>query len=214
MMKNLISQIESNSYWIFVLIPIPVIIFFWSEKIAFAQTDDDPEPKVQEVSGLLGEESIAVYRLADLKEGQQLYVRMENSTGNLDPFLALFPGETRAQDVAGKFSDAIDQVIAEGGDPLAILPAIFDSLTLIWNDDIPGTLTAGFEYTIPADGNYLLATSDAPFTDSFGSYRLQIGINEPAVLEGSARPRTRLPAGSQRADAHIFVSPGKPERQA
>jgi hypothetical protein len=188
MISTPLSRIKNSSYRLFVLVPILAFIFLGSEKIAFAQVEDDSKPKVQELNGLLGEESIAVYRLADLKEGQQLYVRMENSTGNLDPLLALFPGETRALDIAGKFKGAVEQVITEGGDPLATLPAIFDSLTLIWNDDIPGTLTAGFEFTIPADGNYLLATSNAPFTDSFGAYRLQIGINEPAVLEGTARP--------------------------
>jgi len=34
----------------------------------------------------------------------------------------------------------------------------------------------------------LLAAASAPFAETFGAYRLQVGVNEPDVLEGTARP--------------------------
>jgi hypothetical protein len=179
---------KMTRYQLLAFITVIAISLLWAVQIALAQSDDDSQPKVQELSGLLGKDKIAVYRLLNLTEGQQLYVRMENTFGNLDPFLMLFPGDTNPEDIAGEFTDAIDLVIAEGGDPLETLPVIFDEVALIWNDDKSGSLTAVFQYTIPADDNYLLSASSAPFTDSFGSYRLQIGLNEPDVLDGSARP--------------------------
>ena len=175
-------------YQLLAFITAIAISLLWAVQITLAQSDDDSQPKVQELSGLLGKDTITVYRLLNLKEGQQLYVRMENTFGNLDPFLMLFPGDTNPEDIAGEFTNAIDLVIAEGGDPLETLPVIFDDVALIWNDDKSGSFTAVFQYTIPADDNYLLSASSAPFTDSFGSYRLQIGLNEPAVLDGTARP--------------------------
>ncbi len=59
-------------------ITVLTISLLWGSQIAFAQVDDASQPKVQELSGLLGKNTIAVYRLLDLKEGQQLYARMEN----------------------------------------------------------------------------------------------------------------------------------------
>ena len=174
-------------YQFLFLITAIAISLLWDIQTSYAQIDDESQPKVQELSGLLDKDTIAVYRLLNLKEGQQFYSRMENSFGNLDPFLMLFPGDTRPEDIAEHLTTAIDQVIAEGGDPLETLPAIFDTVSLIWNDDIHGSLSAAFEFTIPADGNYLLAASNAPYTDTFGSYRLQIGLNQPAVMEGKAR---------------------------
>jgi hypothetical protein len=170
------------------LIIVFAISLLWGSQSAFAQIDDTSQPKVQELSGLLGKNTIAVYRLLNLKEGQQLYVRMENTFGNLDPFLMLFPGDTNPQDITSKLITEVDQVIAEGGDPLETLPAIFDDVSLIWNDDIIGGFTAAFEFPIPEDGNYLLAAASAPFAKTFGAYRLQVGVNEPDVLVGTARP--------------------------
>ncbi len=186
-MKFLRSYHRTIRYLLPIFIAALTISLLWDIQDALAQSDDS-QPKVQELSGLLGKDTIAVYRLLNLKEGQQLFARMENSFGNLDPFLMLFPGDTKPEDIAGKLTSGVDQVIAEGGDPLETLPAIFDDVTLIWNDDFGGSFTAAFEFLIPADGNYLLAAASAPFTETFGSYRLQVGVNEPDVLEGTARP--------------------------
>lgn len=161
-----------------------VLSLLWGFRDALAQIDDDSQPKVQELSGLLTADTIAVYRLLNLKEGQRLYVRMENTYGNLDPFLMLFSGETSPKDINTQLTTAIDQVIAEGGDPLATLPQIYDAVSVVWNDDFRSSLNSAFEVTVPADGTYYLAAAPAPFTDSFGAYRLLLGLNKPEVLDG------------------------------
>jgi hypothetical protein len=170
-----------------VLITLLALSLLWGTQVALAQDEDTSQPKVQELSGMIDPNSIAVYRVMNLREGQDLFVRMENSTGNLDPFLMLFPGDTKPEDISSKLTTMIDQVIAEGGDPLETLPELYNEVSLIWNDDFRGSFTAAFEYPVPADDTYLLAAASAPYSESFGTYRLQIGVNESDVLDGTAR---------------------------
>ena len=122
MIHNPHSTFKFNTSRLIFLILILVLSLLGGFQVALAQSDDDSQPKVQELSGLLTADTVAVYRLLNLKEGQRLYVRMENTIGNLDPFLMLFSDETSPKDINTQLTTAIDQVIAEGGDPLATLP--------------------------------------------------------------------------------------------
>jgi hypothetical protein len=180
-------RIKSPAFWLFILISGLVLSLMLRIQIVHAQSGNDSEPKVQELSGLVEPSTIAVYRLINLKEGQTLYVRMENATGNLDPFIMLFPGDFRPENINEEFFARVDQVIAEGGDPLEALSAIYDEVSLIWNDDFRTSFNAAFEFAIPADDTFLLVATSAPFTESFGFYRLLVSVNEPQVLEGIAR---------------------------
>jgi hypothetical protein len=187
MIENPLFRNDTNRYWLLVLISVLACSLLWGIQVARAQSDDASEPKVQILSGLLGPETIAVYRLLNLEEGQHLYVRMENTAGNLDPFVMLFAGDIETQAINDQFIKEIDRVIAEGGDPLVSLPDIFDDISLAWNDDSEGSFNAVFDTLIPKDGSYFLLAAGAPSIDSFGSYRLLVGLNEPSVLEGTAR---------------------------
>ena len=187
MIENQLFRNDTNRYWLLVLITVLAFSLFWGIQVAHAQSDDADEPKVQILRGLLGPETIAVYRLLNLEEGQHLYVQMENTAGNLDPFIMLFAGEIETQAINDQYIQEIDRVIAEGGDPLVSLPDIFDDISLAWNDDSEGSFNAVFDTLIPEDGSYLLLAAGAPGIDSFGSYRLLVGLNEPSVLEGTAR---------------------------
>jgi hypothetical protein len=186
-MKKIISRNQSFRYCALGLMVLLASGLFGGSQIAQAQSDDASEPRVQILSGLLGPDTIAVYRLLNLEEGQHLHVRMENTTGNLDPFLMLFSGDIETQVIYDQFIQEIERVIAEGGDPLVSLPDIFDDISLAWNDDSKGSFNASFDALIPEDGNYLLLAAGAPGTDSFGAYRLLVGLNEPRVLDGTAR---------------------------
>jgi hypothetical protein len=188
MIKYQHLQIKSPLYWFLVPIIVLVLSSIIGIGVVRAQSDDDSEPKVQELSGIIEPQTISVYRLLNLKEGQNLYVRMENATGNLDPLIMLFPADTRPEDIIGKLTTRVAQILAEGGDPLETLPAIYDEISLTWNDDFRGSFNAAFEFPIPEDDSYLLAATSAAFTESFGTYRLQVGLNEPGVLAGVARP--------------------------
>jgi hypothetical protein len=187
MTESLNHRSFKNHLRLLVLITGLALSLLLGGQIAFAQSDDTSQPKVQELNGIMASDTIAVYRLLNLEEGQHLYVRMENTRGNLDPFVMLFAGDIEGQVINEQLIKEIDRVIAEGGDPLVSLPGIFDDLSLAWNDDTGGSFTATFDTLIPEDGNYALLATGAPGIDSFGTYRLWVGINEPKVLEGSAR---------------------------
>jgi hypothetical protein len=187
MMRKIISQNQIFRICALGLLLLLKFNLFGFTQLAQAQGEDTSEPQVQILSGLLGADTIAVYRLLNLEEGQHLYVRMENTAGNLDPFLMLFAGDIRSQIIYDQFINEIDQVIAEGGDPLVSLPEIFDEISLAWNDDYQGSFNASFDIPILEDGNYFLLASGAPGVGSFGSYRLLVGLNEPKVLDGTAR---------------------------
>ncbi len=91
------------------------------------------------------------------------------------------------RDLYDGFTEQVNRVIRSGDDPLVRLPEILDQLSLTWNDDFKDEFDAAIEYTIPVDGSYFLLLTDAPGTNSFGSYRLLIGLNAPEVQEGEAR---------------------------
>jgi len=156
-------------------------------QFALAQEAEEDRIQVQQIRGTLDLETLALYRLGDLKEGQVLYARMENTSGNLDPLLLLLSGDEDPRELYDGYMEEVNRVIRSGDDPLVRLPEILDQLSLTWNDDYKDEFAAAFEYTIPGDGSYLLLLTDAPGTDSFGSYRLLIGLNAPEVLEGEAR---------------------------
>jgi hypothetical protein len=170
-----------------VLIATLALSFIFGIQVTQGQSLDNSDPQVQELSGLIDSGTIAIYQLLNLNEGGHLYARMENTSGNLDPFLMLFEGDATSQELYDQFKREIDKVIAEGGDPLVVLPDIFDQISFAWNDDFKGSFNAAFNTRIPADGDYLLLAAGAPGIESFGSYRLLIGLNESKVLEGSAR---------------------------
>jgi hypothetical protein len=174
-------------YTFWISLSLLTLSFFFGFQAAKAQVGEENIKQVQEISGSLDLDTFAIYRLVDLKQGQVLYAHMENISGNLDPFLILFAGDEDPQELSKGFNDEVNRVIRTGGDPLVNLPEIFDQFSLTWNDDYKGNFDAAFEYSVPADGSYLLMLEDAPGTQTFGSYRLLIGLDAPEVLEGGAK---------------------------
>ena len=187
MITKQISFIYTLRTWLMVLIAALALSLIFGIHVTQAQSLGNSDPQVQELNGLMESDTVAVYRLLNLKEGEHLYVRMENSSGNLDPFIMLFEENVTFQRLYDQYVEEINRVVAEGGDPLVVLPDIFDQISLAWNDDFKGSFNAAFDTRIPTDGDYLLLATNAPGTESFGSYRLLVGLNEPKVLEGTAR---------------------------
>ena len=188
MINNHPTQSKTNIRWLLIFITVLILSTVLGTRTVHAQSEDEAEPMVQELSGILEPDSISIYRLFDLKPGQQLYVRMENTSGNLDPALVLFAGDEDPSEFSAEFRDDVSQVILAGGDPLANLSEILDPISLTWNDDFKGEFDAAIEYLIPADGSYHLMLATSPGTHSFGSYRLLIGLDAPEVLEGRGNP--------------------------
>ncbi len=135
---------------------------------------------------LFGSEDIKNYTLVNLLQDDKLYVRVQSTSGNLDPFVALLSADQITSQKSGEFDEEVQQAIESGHDPLLVVTEFSDSNFLAWDDDSGGGFSSAFEYTVPEDGVYHLVIISSPFTNSFGDYQLFVGLNAPEVLTGSA----------------------------
>ena len=162
---------------------------------------------VQDISGRIEMGDRAVYRLPDLKADHTLYARVQGISGNLDPFLILIrPGIDLAL-LQKAFRTELEKTIAEGGDPLVVIPEFAERHKIIWDDDGGKGYAAALRFKVPADGTYFLIVRSAFARQTFGTYRLHVGIDEPSVLTGHARPKgepiARLERGATTAGTSV-----------
>ena len=144
---------------------------------------------VQTLSGNVEEPgSGALYAIRGLEAGQLLSVRVERISGNLDPFVALSDVPYNAGTLRSEFWAEVGRVISAGQDPVRALPLIYDEFFIAWDDDSGAGYNAAFEFEIPADGDYQLVVTNSPAADSFGDYRLLIGLDAPEVLTNEVLP--------------------------
>jgi hypothetical protein len=153
---------------------------------AFAQDEDTVA--VQELSGRFEADYAQFYLLQNLKQGDTLYVYMESTSGTLDPFVAISDIDIDPIESVNSFNAEIDASIEAGEDPLVALPEIASQFLLRWDDDSGDGYDAAMGFPIPADGTYHLWVGDTPVRDTFGDFRLLIGINTPQVLNGDGQP--------------------------
>jgi hypothetical protein len=155
-----------------------------------AIAQEDPEPRqVQELTGRLERDGDAIwYLLPELEEGTVLYVLAERATGNLDPFVMVAATGIAGGSLAKQFSSEVALAVAEGHDPVDVVPETANERFLAWDDDSGGGFAAALEFQVPETGDYQLGIASAPLNPTFGEYRLLIGLDEPSVLVGTAEP--------------------------
>jgi len=162
---------------------------------------------VQELTGHLDPGGEAFYRLPNLRAGDTLYVHLKRTSGNLDPWLALADTRLEAESLTEALSAEVEQVIAQGQDPLQALPGIYDQFFVAWNYDSGGSYDAALQFRVPADGGYQLLVNGTPTGFTFGDFRLLLGRNAPQVLSGHAEPTGDLIAilDSEAAQMRVAV---------
>jgi hypothetical protein len=143
---------------------------------------------VQELTGRIELGSGTFYTVAHLEEGQTLYVYVQGTSGNLDPFVGLSDVRLTGEDANTRFDAEVDRVAAEGRDPIKALPVIYDGLFVAWDDDGGAGYDAAFQFTAPVGGEYQLLVVGTPLKETWGEYRLLLGIDAPAVLDGDVQP--------------------------
>jgi hypothetical protein len=118
-----------------------------------------------------------------------LYIYATATSGNLDPIVFITDTDFHPEILESDFESALDQAIEEGLDPLEAIDAVRDQHALAWDDDSGGGLSAALAFEVPADGDYQLVFGGALSVaggNTFGDYRMLVGLDEPQVLEGDA----------------------------
>ncbi len=164
------------------LMALSLIIF--SLGVAYAQQGG----AVQVLTGEVKVDGGVFYLLPNLKRGQIVYVYASGMSSNLDPFVALADNKLDAVALRKEFRADIEQAIAGGRDPLEVVPEFADTFFVAWDDDSGTGYDSSFEFTIPADGDYQLLVTGTPTPDTFGNYRVLIGLDAPKVSTGQAEP--------------------------
>ncbi|MDK2890959.1 MAG: hypothetical protein PWR21_1591 [Methanoculleus sp.] len=145
---------------------------------------------VQELTGRIEPGQAIFYDFPGLQAGESLYAYAEGTSGNLDPFLAVATPDLNTSQVRNEFAIEVNSSLAAGQDPLRVIPETAGRYFLAWNDDTNGTYDSALQHRIPADGDYLLIVIGSPAKrqQTFGDYRLLVGIDAPQVLTGQAEP--------------------------
>jgi len=145
---------------------------------------------VQELTGRIEPGQAIIYDLPGLQTGEILYAYAEGTSGDLDPFLAVAKPDINTSRVRTEFANEVNSSLAAGQDPLRVIPETAGRYFLAWNDDTNGTYNSALQYRIPVDGDYLLIIIGSPAKrgQTFGDYRLLVGIATPQVLTGRAEP--------------------------
>jgi len=153
---------------------------------AFAQ-----QPAVQEIQGGINPGEIDVFRLSGLQRGQTVYISMQTTSGNLDPALAIVPGNTDLVKLRADYTAELQQLVQTAQHPLAELPGLRDRYFLAWDDDSGPGYAAALVFPVPQDGDYILIASgslSAAGRSTSGRYRLILGVDAPEVLSREAVP--------------------------
>lgn len=153
---------------------------------ALVSAQDDTDRRVQIVQNEINTLEFDKYLLRDLQEGDELSVYVTALSGNLDPTLNLAEGDVDVSAALEEISTAIEEQVQQGADPFQALADYEFDIVLIRDDDSGDGYDATFTYTIPADGDYSLVVGSTPRNETFGDYRLTMGINAPDVQTGRA----------------------------
>jgi hypothetical protein len=144
--------------------------------------------KVQLLEGRIDIDGIDSYFLPNMTVDNTLFVYMNGTSGNLDPFMGLTYSNVSLEDIVKTFEENIIKAIEEGKDYQIAIAETADELFLAWDDDSGWGYAATFGWNITQDGDYKLLVAGAPLRNTFGDYSLLIGLNAPEVLNGTADP--------------------------
>ena len=144
--------------------------------------------QIQAIQGRIDQGEIDVYDLDDLTTDNTLYINMNGTTGDLDPFIALTTGNASLLDIVAIFESEINAAIENGQDYKSAISQTADHLFLEWDDDSGWGYAATFGWNVSEDGDYKLLVIGAPLRMTFGNYDLLVGLNSPELMNGTGEP--------------------------
>jgi len=126
------------------------------------------------------------YRIEGLRRGQQLFVRADGTSRNLDPLVALLRSGLTPEDFNRDAHEQRITMLKQDYDPIEITRLILDPSSQIWNDDYQGRHHAAFVTQVTSDGDYWLVLGSSIARRSTGDFRLLVGVDAPEVLTAEA----------------------------
>jgi len=178
------NRIYTGSKFLLLII-LGLFLLIGSSISAAAQEE---EGRSQRLYGHINSGGSVYYDLSELKEGETLYLLMQGTSGNLDPFIGLLDAETDLDTIRRDFAQEMDAAF-DDENPVEAINAVRDKFFLVWDDDSGAGYAAALSFTIPEDGSYYLVASSSITTlweSTYGDYTLYVGIDEPEVLSGRA----------------------------
>ena len=206
--KRYIQLLSSNPFSVLIIFLFILSISLVSIQTVNAQEKDNY--KVQKITGEIVD-TPHFYSLRNMKEGDTLYVYMQRTSKNLDPFVAITDSNLGIQEIQEQYIDAFEAAINAGEEPLNALPEISNKFFLAWDDDSGEGYAAALQFKIPKDGDYQLIAMKALQSDTFGNYELLVGINSPEVLTGKAKSTEDTIAVLDQAESKADMSVQKLE---
>jgi hypothetical protein len=152
-------------------------------------------PKVQILTDYLQLGESHYYNFSNLQKGDTIYVNMERISGNLDPIL----GITKDRDDFISFEEfyihQIPESLEKGLEFTEVLPDFANDYFLAWDDNSGKLSDASLTYQVQEDGDYQLIVAgsyyqlrrDDKYYNTFGQYRLSIGVSAPEVHDGESK---------------------------
>jgi len=141
---------------------------------------------VEDLEGRIDPGTVNFYTVPSLQQGDRLYIYISGTSGNFDPFVAIGNSSVNASALGADFRKEVDEAVEMGADPLEAIPKTANKYFMAWNDDGGDGYDSAVSFQVPANGDYQLLISSSPLRRTFGTYRLQVGINAPQVLTGQA----------------------------
>ncbi|NYT15896.1 MAG: hypothetical protein GKC02_08080 [Methanomassiliicoccales archaeon] len=148
----------------------------------------DHTKSIQLLEGGIEPYGFDAYILPSLDSNDTLYVYMNGTSGDLDPFIVLTNSSANLTDILILFKERIAEAIENGQDYHMAITETANQLFPAWDDDSGWGYAATFEWNISEDGDYKLVAIGAPLTGTFGFYSLLVGLNSPEILNGTGVP--------------------------
>jgi len=180
-------------YQKFCQLNIFILILFFI--IIFADGINSQElPKVQIINENLQPGESHYYNIANLKIGDTVYINIENLSGNLDPLLGITKEHSDFRQFEDYFAIEIPKKLEAGQEFAEIFPDFADNFFIVWDDNSGALSDASITFQVPENGDYQITVAGTyyqlqrgdKYYNTFGKYRLNIGVNAQEVLSGNA----------------------------
>ena len=149
------------------------------------------EQRIQVINEHIEQFVVHPFVLGNLTPGDKLFVRVDPVTGSLDPVIALVDADVEFSKLEELYKEEVLDRVGEAQEYRVVFPEFADRYLGVWSQG--GGRRSSLVLDVESDKEYMLLVFGADswvagnHVASFGSYRLQIGVNAPGAIEYDAQ---------------------------